>query len=121
MRLFRFDAAVGHAITRFDSRDAVITGIQRGSMPFQLGCLHLAAGGVLGYHPATTRQLLLVVAGSGWVRAGAAERRPIMAGQAAYWEAGEEHETTADTALVAIILESDGLDPAQVLREEPPV
>src|SRR5215470_122909 len=117
MRIFGFDPTVGHAITRFDSRDAVIAGIQRGTMQFQLGCLHLGPGGVLGYHPATTRQLLLVVAGGGWVRAGAGERRPIATGQAAYWEPGEEHETATDTGLTAIILESDSLEPAQFLQE----
>src|SRR5262249_7954260 len=121
MRLFRFDAAIGHAITQFASRDAIITAIQRGSMQLQLGCLHLGPGGVLGYHPATTHQLLLVVAGAGWVRAGTEERRLIAAGQAAFWEAGEEHETATDTGLTAIILESSSLDPAQYLREEPPV
>jgi len=118
MRLFRCDAAAGHAIARFNSRNAVMTGIQRGSMQLQLGCLHLGPGGVLGYHPATTRQLLLVVAGGGWVRAGAGERRPIATGQAAYWEPGEEHETATDTGLTAIILESDSLEPAQFLQEE---
>ena len=120
MRLFRFDAAIGHTITQFASREAVITGIQRGSMQLQLGCLHLGPGGVLGYHPATTRQLLLVVAGNGWVRAGTETRRPIAVGQAAYWEPGEEHETATDTGLTAIMLESDSLEPAQFLREEPP-
>lgn len=119
MRLFRFDATIGHAITHFDSRDAVITGIQRGSMQFQLGCLHLGPGGVLGYHPATTHQLLLVVAGSGWVRAGAGGRRFIAAGQAAYWEPGEQHETATDGGLTGIILESEGLEPVQFLQEEP--
>lgn len=120
MRLFRFDAAIGHTIMQFGSRDAVIIGIQRGSMQFQLGCLHLEPGGVLGYHPATTHQLLLVVAGNGWVRAGIGARRPIAVGQAAYWEPGEEHETATDSGLTAIILESDSLEPAQFLREEPP-
>ena len=120
MRLFRFDVAIGHSITQFNSHDAIIAGIQRGSMQIQLGCLYLRVGGVLGAHPATTRQLLLVVAGSGWVRSGAEEQRRIMTGQAVYWEPGEEHETATDTGLTAIILESDSLEPGQFLLEESP-
>jgi quercetin dioxygenase-like cupin family protein len=116
MRLFRFDAALGREIAQFGSRNAVIVGIQRSEGAFQLGCLHLGAGGVLGRHPAGTRQLLLVVAGEGWVSAGG-ERRPITVGQAAYWEPGEEHETTTESSLTALILESDTLDPTQRLRE----
>lgn len=116
MRLFRFDAALGREITQFGSHDAVIVGIQRGEGAFQLGCLYLGAGGVLGRHPAATQQLLLVVAGEGWVSADG-DRQPITVGQAAYWEPGEEHETTTDSGLTALILESDTLDPTQRLRE----
>jgi quercetin dioxygenase-like cupin family protein len=117
MRLFRFDASAGRAISHFDSREAVMTGIQRGEGPYQLGCLRLAPGGILGYHQATTHQLLLVVEGAGWVRAGDEPRRPIAAGQAAYWELGEWHETTTESGLTAFILESDALDPGQRLPE----
>jgi quercetin dioxygenase-like cupin family protein len=116
MRLFRFDAALGREIAQFGSHDAVMVGIQRGDSVFQLGCLHLGVGGVLGRHPAGTRQLLLVVAGEGWVSAGE-DRRPISVGQAAYWEPGEEHETTTESGLMALILESNTLDPTQRLRE----
>lgn len=116
MRLFRFDAAIGHPIARFESRASVMTGIQRAEGQYQLGCLRLGPDGVLGYHQATTRQLLLVVEGSGWVRAGDEPRQAIVAGHAAYWEPGEWHETTTDTGLTAFILESDTLDPGQFLR-----
>lgn len=117
MRLFRFDAGVGRAITQFGSHDALITGIQRNDGQYQLGCLRLGPYGVLGYHQAMTHQLLLVVEGRGWVRAGAAPRQSIAVGQAAYWEPGERHETTTDTGLTAFIIESDTLDPAQRLPE----
>src|SRR5579884_1419327 len=117
MRLVRFDASIGHPIAQFGSREAVMTGIQRGAGDYQLGCLRLGPGGVLGYHRATTHQLLLVVAGEGRVRAGDEPPRPIVAGQAAYWQPGEEHETTTDSGLTALVLEADTLDPAQFLRE----
>lgn len=94
-----------------------MTGVQHGAGEYHLGCLHLGPGGALGYHQATMRQLLLVVAGEGWVRAGDEPRRAISAGQAAYWEPGEWHETTTETGLTALILESDTLDPGQFRRE----
>jgi hypothetical protein len=40
----------------------------------QIGCMHIGAGGIVGYHQATVRQLFLVVTGTGWVR-GADETR----------------------------------------------
>jgi len=92
-----------------------MTRIARPSGDVRVGCFHLAAGGVIGSHPATVPQLLLVVAGAGWVRAGGAERVPIAAGQAAFWTAGEHHETTTDTGLTAIVLEAEHLDPDEYL------
>src|SRR5258708_37087122 len=91
-------------------------GMQRGQVACKFGCRHWGPGGVLCRHPAGTRQLLLVVAVEGWVSAGG-DRRPITVGQAAYWEPGEEHETTTDGGLTAFILESDTLEPTQRLRE----
>lgn len=45
----------------------------------------VSPGGVLGEHPGRWWQLFLVVAGSGWVRAGEADRWPIGEGQAVLW------------------------------------
>ncbi len=55
--------------------------------------------------------LLAVVDGAGWVRGADREPRPIGAGEAVYWEAGEEHETWTDDGLVAIVIESEELRP----------
>jgi len=79
--------------------------------PFQAARFRLEPGGVIGRHPASVEQLLVVVDGSGWVSGADGERRPIAAGEAAFWEAGEEHETASDEGLTAIVIEGPGLRP----------
>jgi quercetin dioxygenase-like cupin family protein len=75
--------------------------------------MHIGAGGIVGYHQATVRQLFLVVAGTGWVRGTDESRQPIAAGQAAYWEAGEWHESGSQDGMTAIVIEATTLDPAR--------
>jgi quercetin dioxygenase-like cupin family protein len=65
----------------------------------------LAAGGVLGRHPAASAQLFCVVSGEGEVSGADGVAVPIQAGQAALWEPGEPHETTTRTGLTAIVVE----------------
>jgi quercetin dioxygenase-like cupin family protein len=71
----------------------------------QATCLTVAAGGRIGTHPAEGAQVLLIVAGSGWVAGADQVRVPIRAGQAACWEPGEAHTTGSDTGLTAVALE----------------
>ncbi|ENQ3080120.1 hypothetical protein ACEOWG_003399 [Bacillus cereus] len=37
------------------------------------------------------------------------EKIPIQAGQAAFWEKGENHETSTKTGLMAIVIEGEDL------------
>jgi mannose-6-phosphate isomerase-like protein (cupin superfamily) len=77
----------------------------------------LGPNGFVGRHPTVKPQLFLVVRGVGWVRAdsperaGSDERVRIIPGQAAYWEAGEWHESGSVTGMVAIVIEGEGLSP----------
>jgi len=66
--------------------------------------IDLPAGGRIGMHPAVGEQLFVVVAGEGEVRSGS-EAVHVSAGDAVRWAAGEEHETTTETGLVAIVVE----------------
>lgn len=114
MKLFRFDAEVGRVIEQFDSRGVIMSGVTRFTGKTQVGCMHLAVNSVVGYHPATVPQLFMVVQGSGWVTGadgeGTRERVPIAAGQAAFWEAGEWHESGSEAGMMVIVVESEGLD-----------
>ncbi len=83
------------------------------SAAFQAACFRLEPGGRIGRHPATVAQLLAVVEGGGWVSGADGQEHPIEAGEAAFWEAGEEHETRTDSGLTAIVLEAPELQPWQ--------
>ena len=108
MKLVAFETT--REVTRFDSRGATIAGIARGSGAVQVSLLQLAAGGVLGMHPAACPQLFLVVAGSGWVRSRDGARQPLEPGWAALWKTGEPHESGSEHGLTAVVVEADSLE-----------
>jgi hypothetical protein len=58
---------------------------------------------------------LLIVQGAGWVRGLSAERFPVAVGHAVDWEQDEWHETSTETGLMAIVIESESLDPADFM------
>ena len=78
--------------------------------PFQAAIIRIAPGGGLRRHPATVPQVLAVLEGSGEVSGADAAIEPIVPGEAVFWHEGEEHETTSDTGLTALIIEGEGLD-----------
>ena len=119
MRLYRFDASSGRPIGQFGSLNLVMSPIQRGQGHFQLGCMHIGPGGLVGRHRAAGPQLFLVVQGTGWVSGEEGIRVPIATGRAAFWSDGEWHESGSDTGLDAFVLEADTLDPAQFMPEAP--
>ena len=120
MRILPFDPqVVGRAIDRFESANVLLSPIARFTGPGQIGCFYLGPQGVVGYHQAAIPQLFLVVQGEGWVRGEAPDGAvPISAGQAAFWEAGEWHESRSDTGMLAIVIESEALDPAAIMPGE---
>jgi quercetin dioxygenase-like cupin family protein len=109
VKIFAFEPT--REITRFDSTGATIGGIARAGGPVRVSLLQLAAGGVVGAHPAACPQLFLVVAGSGWARSGDESRSPLAAGEAALWEVGEVHASGSDSGLTAVIVEADAIEP----------
>jgi quercetin dioxygenase-like cupin family protein len=117
VRIYRFDREVAYPITQFDSVDVAMGRVGRFEGTFQVGCFHIDPGGVVGFHEATFPQLFMVVSGEGWVRGEEPERRPIFPGQAAFWEAGEWHESGSETGMMAVVVESAALDPTRHMPE----
>jgi quercetin dioxygenase-like cupin family protein len=78
---------------------------------FRIARFHIGAGGRIARHPATSRQLLAVVEGSGWVSGDDGEAQQITSGEAVVWEEGEEHKTGSDDGMIAIVVESPELQP----------
>lgn len=107
-----FEPEAGRALDAYGSRGLTLSPLtpplaQGASV--QAACFRLAPEGRIGRHPASVPQLLVVVGGSGWVSGRDSEAHPIRAGEAVWWEAGEEHETWTDEGLTAIVIEGEGV------------
>jgi quercetin dioxygenase-like cupin family protein len=105
VRIFPFDAAAGIPIDRYGSRFTMARLAHPAGL--HVGCMHLPPGGLVGRHPAAIPQLFVVTAGAGWVEGGDGPPIPIAAGQAVFWQAGEEHAAGSDTGMTAIVVESE--------------
>jgi quercetin dioxygenase-like cupin family protein len=90
---------------------APLTGSIFAGAPFQAAVFRIAPGGRIARHPASIPQILAVLEGAGEVSGADGVAEPIGAGEAVFWRAGEEHETTSASGLTALILEGDGLEP----------
>lgn len=114
MERFRFDPDVAFA-PREELLDRVTVAPLSRSIfagaPFQAAVFRVAPGGRLGRHPATYPQILAVLEGAGEVSGPSGVDEPIEAGEAVFWQAGEEHETKSEAGLTALIIEGDGLEP----------
>lgn len=69
---------------------------------------HIDAGGLIGVHPAPVAQVLTLISGRAQVTVEGQHPRQLVAGHAVIWQPGEVHETHAETAVVAVIVESTG-------------
>ncbi|TMW70368.1 cupin domain-containing protein [Alteribacter natronophilus] len=115
MKIFNFNKQYGKKVTHFNS-DFILSRVMQMTGQAQVSWMHLEENGLIGYHEAKVPQVLLVVKGRGWVRAGEKELK-IEAGEAVYWERGEWHETRTESGLTAIAIESADSDP-EILTEE---
>jgi quercetin dioxygenase-like cupin family protein len=107
MEILELEAAEGRLINRFDSRGARHVAVARLEGRGGISVIRLAADAVLGRHPAIVDQLFYVVQGDGWVAGHDGTQTPIRAGQAAYWTAGEEHESGTDGEMTALVIEAE--------------
>ncbi|MFX3675065.1 MAG: cupin [Paenisporosarcina sp.] len=116
MEFYTFKKEVGKNITHFNS-NFIMSKILITEKPAQIGCMHIEAKGMVGFHEAVVPQLLLVVSGEGWVSDGNNVRVKITTGDAVYWIKGEGHATTTDTGLTAIVIESLELSPSDFMSK----
>ena len=117
MLIYSFAPGTGRSIESFGSRGVKFSPILRGAGPLHIASMHLEADGIIGSHEATTDQLLLVVQGSGVVTGADAQAVQVEPGHAVFWHQGQMHETRAhENGLMAIVIEGERLDPAEVMR-----
>lgn len=116
MRVFRFERDE-HEVAGDGSRGLHATRIAQLADRARATCLAVEPGGLIGTHPAAAHQVLLIVAGAGWVAGEDGVRVPVAAGDAAYWAPGESHTTGSDQGLTAVALEGG---PATIFEPEQP-
>lgn len=114
MEIFQFDKSSGKTVTHFNS-NFIMSKIIRAEYPVQIGCMHLEANGMIGFHQASVSQLLLVMAGEGVVCSDDRKEIPVIEGDAIYWKKGEGHQTITESGLTAIVIESEHLNPAEFM------
>ena len=117
MKIFRWRDG-GREIEHFGSRAFTHYRLALTNGESAVNTIELGPGGLIGRHPAASRQLLVVVTGSGEVSGADGEFRPIAAGEAVAWESGEEHETRSETGLLAIVLEGEGVARADLSEHD---
>lgn len=119
MRIYSFETSIRQKIEKFGSRNVIQSRITDLKDKAHVSHMQIGAKGLIGFHRATTPQLFLVIRGKGWVRGETKERISISAGQAAYWEAGEWHESGTITGMMVIVIEidADEFDPAEYMLE----
>jgi quercetin dioxygenase-like cupin family protein len=129
MRLFSFEQSSGRPLTSWIGADGVshrvdpktskvvVSPVFASENASKFACFHVGAGGFIPRHPATGPQLFAIVEGTGWVSGDDGERVPVKAGQAAFWEPGEMHESGTDTGMKAIVVECESFDPGRFMRE----
>jgi quercetin dioxygenase-like cupin family protein len=115
MKIFRFDPEVGSTIDKFGSEMAIISRVVHLEDEAVIQCVYLRPNGKIGYHQAATQQLFLLVDGKGWVRGESDQKFTIKAGQAAFWEKDEWHESGTGTGMTAVIIEGVSIDPAKLM------
>ncbi|WP_327071196.1 hypothetical protein [Kitasatospora sp. NBC_01302] len=117
MEIFAFERAE-RLITRFGSSGLHATRIAAGEGAVHLTCLRVEPGGIIGTHPAPVPQLLLFIAGEGWVAGPDGERIAIAAGQGVRWDQGEDHTSGTGTGFTAFAVEGA---PLELFAPENPV
>lgn len=115
MKIYRFDSNVGRKVGRYGSKAVVISNIIRLKKDTAVSCMFIDRDGLVGYHQAMAPQLFLVVNGEGWVRGPSDARIPIRAGNAAYWEKDEWHESGSSNGMTVMIIEGDELKPSEFM------
>jgi len=92
-------------IADFASRDASSAHLAVGSGESHVYMLQFEAGGVIGQHQAGFGQVLIVLAGSGWVSGDDGSRVEVGAGGVVYIERGEQHAKGSDTGMTALMVQ----------------
>lgn len=76
--------------------------------------IYFEPGGVIGPHEAGFGQILVAVAGNGWVAGGDDRRVPLGEGEAAFIRRGEVHSKGSESGMTAFMVQVRDLTPLAV-------
>ena len=110
MRIGQLDDSERRPITAHGSVGATVAPVAR-EAHVSVVQIELEPDGVLGMHPATVPQLFVVIGGEGTVCGDDGEPQLVAAGDAVWWDAGEQHVTRSGAGLIALVIEAPDLDP----------
>jgi quercetin dioxygenase-like cupin family protein len=109
MKMITINPASGREIEEYGSQDTIIQKVAHLNQEVYLRWIWIQPGGRIGRHPAASQQLFLVIQGDGWVEGEDGEPERIFSGQAALWQAGEQHQAYSKLGMEAIVVESPSL------------
>jgi quercetin dioxygenase-like cupin family protein len=111
VRVFEFRQDSERQVTDWASEGVLAVGLMRVGVGADITWLRFAAGATLGRHAAGRQQMFAVLDGAGWVSGPDGARLSIVAGQAAFWDKGESHESGSGTGMSVIVIQAEHLDP----------
>lgn len=110
MKIIKQANLKGSELKKFDSKNLMHYPIFKTSKPSYLSVLKLEKNGVIGFHQATSNQLMIIMKGSGWVRSNESDKISVTEGDFIYWKNGEWHETGTETEMTGLVFESVRFD-----------
>lgn len=117
MRRIDFFAIPTQPIALFDSVAAASQSVAGGRGDVHVHCLRFEPGGQIGTHPTGFGQMFLVLEGSGWALGADGRRLELAAGQAVFFERGEQHSKGSDSGMTVLMLQVTDLQLAAQASE----
>jgi quercetin dioxygenase-like cupin family protein len=113
MEILRFDASHAEPIGRrpYEVRLASSIKLAEGGGEAHAHVVYFDPGGEIGPHEAGFGQILIPLAGSGWVAGSDGERVAIAEGQVAFIRRGETHSKGSETGMTAVMVQVRNLKP----------
>jgi hypothetical protein len=110
MILLDFGPETCKQLITFNSHGVVIKRLPRVRPEAVIHFMYMEPGGTVGYHQAADALLFWVWLGVGGVLGREGKRLPIAAGQAAFWESGEWHESGTEAGMLVVVIEGEKID-----------
>jgi quercetin dioxygenase-like cupin family protein len=111
VHVFQFRQDSDRQVTDWASKGVRASGLLKVEVTADISSLRFDAGATLGRHPTGRPQVFAVIDGEGWVSGPDGARHSIVAGQAAFWDRGESHESGSATGMSVIVIQAEHLDP----------